>query len=85
MRMNEKYYALPKVRTLRGQLRRKGRRVNRDWHLDGCRASVKYIDNNNCNILKTQRYKGRIRVNYILPVDLVRISQGRTLYVRHRK
>lgn len=73
MRMNEKYYALPKVRTLRGQLRREGRRVNLDWHLDGWRASVKCLDNNNGNILKTQRYKGRIRVYYIMPVELVRI------------
>lgn len=71
--MNDKYYALPKVRTLRGQLRREGIRMNRQCGLKGWTANIKYSDNNHSNILKTWRYKGRIRVNNIIPVELKRI------------
>ena len=73
MRMNDKYYALPKVRTLRGRLRRKLKWLKRVYRLDGVEAFVKYFDNNDSNILKTWRYKGRIRDNNILPKELVRI------------
>lgn len=73
MRMNDKYYALPKVRTLRGRLRRKLNWLKRVYRLDGVEAFVRYVDNNDSNILKKWRYKGRIRVNNIIPVELKRI------------
>lgn len=71
--MNDKYYALPKVRTLRGRLRRKLIWMKRVYRLDGVQAFVIFFDNNDSNILKTWRYKGRIRVNNIIPVELKRI------------
>lgn len=73
MRMNDKYYALPKVRTLRGRLRRKNIWLKRVYCLDGVEAFVRYFDKNDSNILKTWSYKGRIRVNNINPVELKRI------------
>lgn len=59
--MNDVYYCQPKVRTLRGKLRRGSKRAL-DEHLKsrGVRATIKLLDKNNGNILKTQRKKGRI-------------------------
>lgn len=63
------YNALPTIRNLRGRIRRMCNKQRRLWFLKnettkkavGGRVTIIYRDAREGNILKTRRYKGRIR------------------------
>ena len=66
------YNALPTIRNLRGRIRRMCNNQRRLWFLKniekkttkkvvGARVTIKYWDDKGGNILKTRRYKGKIR------------------------
>lgn len=62
------YNALPTIRNLRGRIRRMCNKQRRLWLLKkrnkkaiGGRVTIKFWDDKEGNILKTRRYKGKIR------------------------
>ena len=65
MKNSELYYTLPTIRKMRRVIRRLSKKASKEFKDCGCKATIKYNDQNGANILKTRRWRNRLMTSKI--------------------